>query len=77
MRLLDRLFGKATDATVEGYCFKCRVTRAMKNPAEVSAKNSRLMVQGVASFLSDIILGSLDTSNISMAGIDESHRRQL
>ena len=47
MRLLDRFFGKGPDATVEGYCFKCRVTRAMKNPAEVSAKNSRLMVQGL------------------------------
>ena len=42
-----------------------------------SAAYTTALAHDVASFLSDIILGSLDTSNISMAGIDESHRRQL
>ncbi len=47
MRLLDWLFGKGGDATIEGYCFKCKVMRGMKNPAEVSAKNGKLMTQGL------------------------------
>ena len=47
MRLLDRLFGKGAEATVEGFCFKCRVTRAMKNPAGATAKNGRPMMLGL------------------------------
>ena len=47
MKLLDRLFRKAGDTAIEGYCFKCKVMREMKNPAEVSMKNGRLRTQGL------------------------------
>ena len=32
---------------MEGFCFKCRVKREMKNPVQVRMKNGRIRTQGL------------------------------
>lgn len=53
MRLLDKLRGKSSQDSknvvvnlVQGYCFKCKETRTIDTPVDVTMKNGRLRTQG-------------------------------
>ena len=49
MRILDRILGRhdqPSDELPEGYCFRCKSSRRMKEPVQLSMKNGRSRIQG-------------------------------
>ena len=50
MRILDRILGRhhqdTGDDLPEGYCFKCKSRKRLKDPVQLSMKNGRSRIQG-------------------------------
>ena len=50
MKILDRILGRhgqdISDELPEGYCFRCKSRRRIKDPVQLSTKNGRSRIQG-------------------------------
>jgi len=56
MRILDRLLRRhhqvTSDELPDGYCFRCKSSRRIKEPVQLSMKNGRSRIQGLCETVS-------------------------